>query len=259
MSSSPSGATAVGRPEAAGVQSIAVRAMDADDLPACADVFYSALDRLSEDRHEAPAPRNETSMLRLYARLLASHPAGSAVAEADGRIIGFGIAVERERSWFLGFLFVEPAWQAEGIGRRVLERILPASGVDAWLADGGSLATCAEAIQLTSTGLYTSLGMRPRDPIYLLVGTPRPETLRPLPATVEGCAVRAAGVDRSAPPGWTSRWRRSTSRRSATAVRSTTAMTVPRVARASSSAIGVMAARWAMATSNRAVASGRPT
>ena len=68
----------------------------------------------------------------------------------------------------------------------MLERILPAVGVDPWLANGGSLATCAEAIQLTSTGLYTSLGMRPRDPVYLLVGTPRVEALRPLPVAVEG-------------------------------------------------------------------------
>ncbi|HVQ22816.1 MAG TPA: GNAT family N-acetyltransferase, partial [Candidatus Saccharimonadia bacterium] len=186
MSSSPSGATAAGGPEAGRALAAGIRTMGVHDLPACADVFYTALDRLSEVRHEAPVPRNEASVLRLYARLVASHPAGSAVAEFDGRIIGFGIAVEREGSWFLGFLFVEPAWQAEGVGRRILERILPASGVDAWLAGGGSLATCAEAIQLTSTGLYTSLGMRPRDPIYMLVGTPRSEMLGPLSPSIEG-------------------------------------------------------------------------
>ncbi|HEY8198918.1 MAG TPA: GNAT family N-acetyltransferase [Candidatus Limnocylindrales bacterium] len=157
-----------------------------DDLPACAEVFYDALDALSVERRQAPELRNEASLLRLYARLLASHPAGGAVAELDGRIVGFAIAVERERSWFLGFLFVGPPMQGHGIGRRLLDRILPADGDEAWLTDGGSLATCAEAIQLTSTGLYASLGMRPRDPIYLLVGTPSVEALRPLPPSVEG-------------------------------------------------------------------------
>lgn len=165
---------------------MAIRALTALDLPVCADVFYAALDDLSERRHQAPWPRSDAAMLRLYGRLLASHPAGGAVAELDGHTVGFGIAVERERSWFLGFLFVEPAHQAGGIGRRLLERILPAAGVGAWLADGGVLATCAEAIQPVSTGLYAALEMRPRDPIYLLVGTPRTGALRALPSSVEG-------------------------------------------------------------------------
>lgn len=163
-----------------------IRQLTADDLPACADVFYAALDDLSERRHQAPWSRNEVAMLRLYARLLASHPPGSAVAELDGRTVGFGIAVERERTWFLGFLFVVPALQAGGIGRRLLARILPAAGVEGWLADGGVLATCAEAIQPVSTGLYASLAMLPRDPIYQLLGTPRMGSLRRLPASIEG-------------------------------------------------------------------------
>ncbi len=133
MSSSTPRVTAIGDRDVGGPAVVGVRPLMVDDLPACAEVFYDALDRLSEGRHEAPVPRNEAGLLRLYARLLASHQAGSAVAEFDGRVIGFGIAVERERSWFLGFLFVAPPHQAHGIGRRLLERILPASGVDAWL------------------------------------------------------------------------------------------------------------------------------
>ncbi len=171
---------------AGGPPGVIVRPLTADDLPACAEVFYSALDDLSERRHQAPWPRNESSMLRLYDRLLASHPPGGAVATDGERVLGFGIAVERERTWFLGFLFVEPGLQAGGIGRQLLERILPPPGAAAWLADGGVLATCAESIQLISTGLYASLGMRPRDTIYQLVGSPRLADLRRLPASVEG-------------------------------------------------------------------------
>jgi GNAT superfamily N-acetyltransferase len=165
---------------------VATRPLTAGDLPACADVFYAALDDLSERRHEAPWPRNEASLLRLYERLLSSHPAGGAIAHLDGRAVGFGIAVERELTWFLGFLFVTPDLQARGVGRRLLERILPAVGAEAWLAGGGVLATCAEAIQAVSTGLYASLAMRPRDPIYQLVGTLRTDALRRLPPSVEG-------------------------------------------------------------------------
>jgi GNAT superfamily N-acetyltransferase len=179
-----------------------VRPLTVDDLPACADVFYAALDDLSERRHQAPWPRNEAGVLRLYERLLASHPAGGALATIDGQTIGFGIAVEREQYWFLAFLFIEPAHQADGLGRQVLARILPAAGVETWLAEGGVLATCAESIQLVSTGLYASLGMRPRDPIYLLVGTPRPDALHVLPSSVEAVPFEqleaTAGAERLA-------------------------------------------------------------
>ena len=174
-------------PEPAGAPAgVILRPLMADDLPACAGVFYAALDKLSEQRREAPWPRNEASMLRLYGRLLASHPPGGAVATDGERVLGFGIAVERDRTWFLAFLFVEPALQGGGIGRLLLERILPASGAAAWLADGGVLATCAESIQPVSTGLYASLGMQPRDPIYQFVGSPRLADLRRLPPSIEG-------------------------------------------------------------------------
>jgi GNAT superfamily N-acetyltransferase len=177
---------------------VATRSLTVGDLPACAEVFYAALDDLSVRRHEAPWPRNVASLLRLYERLLSSHPAGGAIAELDDRAVGFGIAVERERTWFLGFLFVAPDLQARGIGRRLLERILPSAGVRGWLAGGGVLATCAEAVQPVSTGLYASLAMRPRDPIYQLVGTLRPDVLRGLPPSVEGVAFEH--VEASAGP-----------------------------------------------------------
>jgi len=159
--------------------------MRRDDLASCVEVFYAALDGLSEGRHEAPSPRNEASMLRLFERLWSSHPSGGAVALLDGDVIGFGIAVERERIWFLGFLFVLPSHQASGLGGRILQAITPAGGTSGWLAQGGVLGTCAEAIQPVSTGLYASLGMRPLEPVYQLVGPLRADTLGRLPPTVE--------------------------------------------------------------------------
>ena len=179
---------------------VTIRSMTSGDVAPSSTVFYAALDGLTERRHQAPWPRNEAPMLRLFERLLASHPAGGAVATIGSRVVGFGIAVERERSWFLGFLFVEPALQAAGVGRRLLERILPAKGAQAWLADGGVLATCAEAIQLVSTGLYASLAMRPRDPIYPMVGMPRAEALGRLPQSVEG--VTFERIEASEGPQW---------------------------------------------------------
>lgn len=175
-----------------------IRPLQADDLSIASAIFDAALDDLSVRRHRAPDPRNAAAIERLFARLRASHPAGSAIAELDGRGVGFGIAVERERSWFLGFLFVDPDHQGIGLGRAILERILPAGGAAPWLASGGVLATCAEAIQPVSTGLYASLGMLPRDPIFVFVGHPDTGTLRSLAASVAGADFERIEADAGA-------------------------------------------------------------
>lgn len=173
-----------------------LRPIGADDLAACTAVFYAAMEELQDRRREGRWPRNEGALERLFGRLAASHPAGAWLAESDGRTVAFGIAVERERLWFLAFLFVEPAFQAAGLGRRLLERTFPSGGPDAWRAQGGVLATCVEAIQPVSTGLYARYGLVPQVPVHLVTGTPRPGALAPLPDALAAAAfetLEAAG------------------------------------------------------------------
>jgi hypothetical protein len=60
------------------------------------------------------------------------------------------------------------------------------------------LSTCAEADQLVSTGLYASMGMAPRDPIYLLRGDLATTGLPALPAGLTARPLdpgRVAGLD----------------------------------------------------------------
>lgn len=161
------------------------------DLAACVEVFYRSTEDLRERRGDPPWPRNEPAMERLFGRLMRSTPAGAWLVEADGQTLGFGIAAERESVWFLGFLFVLPGHQAAGLGRRIMERTLPAVGPAAWCAAGGVLATCVEAVQPVSTGLYATFGLVPRMPVYLLTGRPRPDTLAALPGAVEAVAFES--------------------------------------------------------------------
>jgi hypothetical protein len=102
--------------------------------------------------------------------------------------VAFGSAVERGDVWFLSMLFVEPAEQARGIGRALLARLLPEP------RHGRVLATCTDSAQPASNGLYASLGIVPRMPLFNLVGRPQPgSTWPPLPPEVT--AERVAEYD----------------------------------------------------------------
>ena len=229
----PGGSSADAAPDAAprpaAPAEASIRQLTVDDLPACADVFYAALDDLSERRHQAPWPRNEASMLRLYARLLASHPPGSAVAELDGRTVGFGIAVERERSWFLGFLFVEPGLQAGGIGRRLLERH-PAGRGRGGLARRrrrpGDLRRGHPAGLDRAVRLARHATARPDLPARRHAAARRPAP--PAAERRRACPFERLEASRRRASGWQRRWRPSTSPPSAIVGRSTTATIAPR-------------------------------
>ncbi len=94
----------------------------------------------------------------------------------------------RDGDAFLSFLFVLPQWQARGLGRAVISECLHGAGQTA------RLATCAEANQPVSTGLYASLGLAPRVPIYLLRGALEGHALPRLPADVRARSVAADEV-----------------------------------------------------------------
>jgi hypothetical protein len=86
---------------------------------------------------------------------------------------------------------VAPAEQARGLGRALLEQLLPED------RDTRVLATCTDSAQPISNGLYTTFGIVPRMPLFNLVGRPEPGfAWPPLPDGVRG--------DRVAEPA---RWR----------------------------------------------------
>ena len=144
-----------------------IRPLRPGDVAACNDVFFAAEDDLYDRRGLPHLPRNPGSLERLFEHIIGTNEDRAWVADVAGRVVAFGMATQRDRFWFLSFLFVHPEFQARGVGRSLLERCLPAGGT----AD--VLGTCVEAIQPVSTALYARYGMVPRLPIYTLVGTPR--------------------------------------------------------------------------------------
>jgi GNAT superfamily N-acetyltransferase len=160
------------------------------DVPAMLEVFFHAMEDLDERRHRPLQPRNAAPLEMHFEHLLSTDPGSSMVADDHGRLVAFGIVMRRGDDAFLSFLFVEPRWQGRGLGHDVLSACLRGAG------EVRRVSTCAEADQPVSTGLYASLGLAPRAPVYLLRGG-LPDSA--LPGLPEG--VRARPVDHEAVAG----------------------------------------------------------
>ena len=151
------------------------------DLPDCERVWREGLDGYLGRLGFPDVPLENPGLRRLHAHTLATDPDRFWVAtEGDERVVGFGSAVERGPVWFLSMLFVSPNVQARGLGRALLDRLLPAPG-------GPSiLATAADSAQPISNGLYASLGIAPRVPAFNFVGRPDSGAgLPPLPSGIQ--------------------------------------------------------------------------
>jgi GNAT superfamily N-acetyltransferase len=161
-----------------------LRVATAADVPAMLEVFFHAMENLDQQRHRPLQPRNAAPLEMHFEHLLSTDPSSSMVADDHGRVVAFGIVMRRGNDAFLSFLVVEPRWQSHGLGRAVLDACLRGAG------ETQRVSTCAEADQPVSTGLYASLGLAPRAPIYLLRGALADDALPGLPD-----GVRARPID----------------------------------------------------------------
>lgn len=165
------------------------------------DVFLEAADHLARARGWAPTKRPADPPERFLAfrrSVLRHDPDGFWVAEVDGAMIGFGIAVQREHVWYLAALHVRPAYQSLGIGAEIIRRALAK-------AKPGSLLTVgAEARNPVSNALYGRFGMFPETALLELSGPATPDgsvvVLRPgLPSPGELEAIDRATLEVARP------------------------------------------------------------
>lgn len=157
------------------------RLATSDDIPAISSIFYESFNDLHAKHHMDPEDPTQDSWIRgAMKHFLATDPGNQWIAEdEDGEAAGFVSALRREDFWFLAFLFVLPQAQTGGLGRELLERVLPPKEERPAL----EIATMIESFQPVSAGLYASLGMSPRMPTYKVNGV-RPSQLPELPAGV---------------------------------------------------------------------------
>lgn len=165
---------------------VVIRRATEADLPDCHRVWRDGIIDYTKPLGFPELPEDNPGVRRLHAHALATDPGRFLVAEltdhaGKSHVAAFGSAVERGPLWFLSMLFVEPAEQARGLGRALLERMLPLP------LEGRVLATCTDSAQPISNGLYATLGIVPRMPMFNLIGRPLPGFAWPaLPDGVAG-------------------------------------------------------------------------
>jgi GNAT superfamily N-acetyltransferase len=145
------------------------RTLEESDFPACCEIFDESFDALHSKYELGDGESASIDWLpRTLGHFLGTDPEGGRIALQGDRAVGFASSVTRDDYWFLSFLFVRPDVQEQGMGRRLLEELLPSGGVK---------ATVVESFQPVSTGLYASVGMSPRSVKYWLSGVSRVESL----------------------------------------------------------------------------------
>jgi len=179
---------------------LVLRTARADELPACADVWRAGLDGYGPRVGRLPMIAAPGPLVALLAHLRRTDPDRFLVAvrpEADGaeRVVAFASAIRRDQVWFLGMLFVHPDEQARGLGRALLEAVLPAAG------DPAALATCTDAAQPISSALYARYGLVPRMPVLELVGRPDGAGPATLPAGIRAVPFELLAAGPADGPG----------------------------------------------------------
>ena len=164
---------------------VRVRPGRPEDLDGCWTVFRTAINDYIGRLGQEPIPPEAHPVARLWAHAQSTDPDRFVVATVPGSdgtgegIVAFASAVVRDHVWFLSMLFVLPEVQAQGLGRDLLRRVLPADG------DAMARATATDSAQPISNALYALADIVPRMPLLNLTGLPqRPEAFAELPAGV---------------------------------------------------------------------------
>jgi GNAT superfamily N-acetyltransferase len=172
---------------------VELRPTTVDDLPALRDVFTSAIGGVYEPRGFAPPMPSPDAFDAQHRHLLRTDPERCFVAVRDRRVLGYVAAFQRGGDWFLASLFISPAAQGGGVGRRLL--------AVAWSADAVRRRTLTDAIQPISNALYGRRGLVPTTPLLSFSGAPSgtEPTLAVGEASADLTAIdeRAYGFDRA--------------------------------------------------------------
>ena len=168
---------------------VELRPIEPADRDEAARIIFEAFAGIHDHhRFERDFPTPEAAA-QLAGAFIAHPSIWGVVAELDGRIVGSNFIDERGPIRGVGPITVDPAAQASGVGRRLMEAVLERG------AGAAGIRLLQDAFNTRSLALYASLGFDVAEPVALLGGWPRGAELRTLrDADVELRPLREADV-----------------------------------------------------------------
>jgi predicted N-acetyltransferase YhbS len=185
---------------AVGVEPELLRPIEPGDRDEVARIVYEAFAGI-HDRHRFPRDFPTLDAAKQLVDAFVSHPSiWGVVAERDGRIVGSNFLDERGPVRGVGPITVDPAVQAAGVGRRLMQAVIERG------AGAAGIRLLQDSFNTGSLALYASLGFEVEEPVALMSGMPRAAAaddveVRPLVhADLEACerlCVAVHGFERT--------------------------------------------------------------
>src|SRR5690348_17359900 len=131
--------------------SLEIRPAQPSDAPSCARICFEAFGGLHRQQGFAPIFTSMDVITRRVTNLIGDPSVFGVVAEDEGRIVGVNFLSESDPVRGVGPIAVDPAVQAGGIGRKLMEAVLQRTAeLPARLLQ--------ETFNMRSMSLYASLG-----------------------------------------------------------------------------------------------------
>lgn len=143
---------------------IQIRPMRVEDVETCGRICYEAFKGISESHNFRPDFLTAQAGIDLMRILFESPNSFSVVAEQDGTVIGSNHLVEYDAIRAVGPITVDPAAQAKGAGRMLMEAVIERGKGSA------GIRLVQDAFNTASLSLYASLGFDVKEPLALMEG-----------------------------------------------------------------------------------------
>ena len=160
---------------------VTIRSGTIDDATACGSIVYEAFKRISDAHNFPPDFPTPEAAIGVLTSILSSPAFYSAIAEADGRVVGSNFLYEANPIAGVGPITIDCNLQNKSIGRRLMEAVLER----ATQKNFAGVRLLQAGYHMRSLALYTKLGFVVREPLVCVQG-------RALGIDVPGYAVRAA-------------------------------------------------------------------
>lgn len=162
----PAGANAASALRRRAGDTIEIRPIEPSDIDAAARIAFEAFAGIA-DRHGFPRDFPSVDAARGLVTAFEGHRSiWGVVAELDGRVVGSNFLDERGSVRGVGPITIDPAVQAGGIGRALMQAALERA------AGSQSVRLLQDSFNTASLALYASLGFNVTEQVAVVAGVP---------------------------------------------------------------------------------------